>query len=335
MKALWKSLSSCSAALLDAGCVAAALMMPMDAMRVLAVVAAHLLFSAAAAASLLIAPPAPARRALRAYFVLCFALSFFVPVMGALGLLLASLVGWSPRKDELKDPWIVFELDEELAAEPAHARKKQVTAARISNLLRQRGESTAEQRFQAVLQVRYLAPREAVQVLKLALKDSSDEVRLFAFSRIEKMRDERESAIKQLTSQLGGTDVEAQSLVHLRLAESHYEIAYLGLAEGAVLQHALDAAHEHAMESVRLRPGAAPAEYLLGRVLLQKKEYSWALAAFERAVYAHYPRAKVLPYMAECAFRQRRYEAVRSLLRDLEMVARDNKGLQPVVDFWR
>ena len=56
---------------------------------------------------------------------------------------------------------------------------------------------------------------------------------------------------------------------------------------------------------------------------------------FQSAVREHYPRAKVLPYMAECAFRQRRFDVMQSMLRELSRVAGDANPIESLVEFWR
>jgi hypothetical protein len=175
-----------------------------------------------------------------------------------------------------------------------------------------------------------------VRLLKRALKDPADEVRLYAFSRLERMRAQLESDIGQLMASLDeAAEAEAIARTHLRVAEAHWELAYLALAEGAALAHALDEARLHATSACTYpRRGNGPAEFLLGRVLLAQDRYAEALAAFQRAEHAGFARTRLLPYFAECAFHVRRWDDVRARVAAL---ARANPPayLRPVVEFWR
>ena len=64
-------------------------------------------------------------------------------------------------------------------------------------------------------------------------------------------------------------------------------------------------------------------------------EYDRSIESFQSAVRQHYPRAKILPYMAECAFRQRRFDVVRTMLKELTRISGDASSVQTVVEFWR
>jgi tetratricopeptide (TPR) repeat protein len=173
-----------------------------------------------------------------------------------------------------------------------------------------------------------------VPLLKIAQSDPSDEIRLYAFSRLERMRDNLETQVKEVTSSLEtATGVEAARL-HLRLAQSYWELGYLGLAEGAVLAHALKSAHHHAAIASETSPMHAPAEFFLGRILLHLREPERATIAFERAIRAGYPRVKVLPWLAECAFYEREFGTVTALLGELDSLSPANVFFQPVSDFW-
>lgn len=283
---------------------------------------------------LVLAPPA-VKEARRSFVPFAALFHFFVPVVGFAGMALVLRAGLAGRSAAEATPWQTFAFEEDVGARTATIRHRASSPAKLADILRTRSPQTAEKRFQAVLQTRHLPLKQGISMLKMALKDPSDEVRLYAFSRLERLRNDLETQTRELTEMLGGAPEDGKALVHLRLAEAYWEIAYLGLAEGAVLAHALKEAHAHAAAACKLRPESAPAEFLMGRVLLHQREYSWALAAFERAIYAGYARTKALPYMAECAFRQRRYAVVRTMLRELDASGREALGFQSVVEFWQ
>ena len=303
----------------------------------LCMLAVHLVLAMVVGLALHGAMPGCVRASRREVFACGALLAACVPALGALGMLAAFRFGLRAPREESQEPWVVFDLEkdmEEHHRHPLRSRRTTVSALEIRTALKQRGEGTVAGRFQAVLAVQRLPPRVGVPLLKIAQSDPSDEVRLYAFSRLERMRDDLEKQVKDVSMALeNAADADAARL-HLRLAQSYWELGYLQLAEGAVLAHALESAHHHAAIASERVPMHAPAEFFLGRILLQLREPARAATAFERAVRAGYPRVKVLPWLAECAFLARDFGAVTSLLAELESLSPENVFFQQVSDFW-
>lgn len=295
----------------------------------------HLLVACAAGIVLRDAAPQFVRATPREVGVFAGVASFFVPVVGPAGAAAALLLGLSPPRSKSAEPWLVFESRSRADDRAPRRPRRAVSAAEISAALRQRTPQTAEFRFKAALSTKLLPPRTAVSLLKLAQSDPVDEVRLYAFSRLERMRDELETQIKQLSAALATAEAGEGARLHLRLAESYWELGYLGLAEGAVLDHAMHSAHKHAATASELMPQHAAAEFFLGRILVQLGEAERAAIAFERAMAAGYPRIKLLPYLAECAFHLRDFASVRGLLHELDASSPENLFFRPVMDFWK
>jgi tetratricopeptide (TPR) repeat protein len=261
--------------------------------------------------------------------------SAFLPVLGGPGFFAALCVRARASAAAEPDPW------QHATLEPAWnnpdwrpgAIARTTDATALAEALAE--TSSAARRFQAVVRARRLSPRARVSLLRTALRDPSDEVRLFAFSMMEHARDDLQRAVHELGAAVANAPgPAARAQAHRRLAEAHWEFSFLGLAEGAVLDHALDAALEHAQQSCEQNPGDAPAEMLRGRILLQRGDVDEARVAFERALAAGHPPSKVLPYVAECAFRRRDYDRVREHLRELLRVAGEGAPLRPVLELW-
>lgn len=269
-----------------------------------------------------------APRSLAAYAAVT---AFFIPILGALGVLAVLFFGLREPPQTTREPWLVF------AAENADRTKRaKVSAAAIGEVLRVRTAETATKRFQALLGVRWLSPRAAVPLLKLAQSDPMEELRLFAFSTLERMRRDLEKQSEELVVALRTAEPRQRARLHLRLAECYWELGYEGLIEGAVLAHALSQADEHAEAASQERTVAATAEFLRGKVLLHVRQPARAKKSLERALRAGFPRVKALPYMAECAFQQRELHSVSELLFELEATAvHIDAALRPVLDLWR
>ncbi len=257
----------------------------------------------------------------RAFPLLAFAFAFAVPVVGAVGLYAVTALGRRRRVSRRKATFELVDVELVDVPEPA-STKPRVSPARLAAILANRAPETAERRFRAVLATSAFPLRQAVSILKIALRDPSDEVRLFAFSRIERARQEIEASIGELEKRLAHSGPTERGAIELRLADAHFRLCESRLAEGAVRDAALDRAHEHAAAAVAALPESAPARFQLGRVLLEKREWAAALVALGEAMRAGYAASHVLPLRAECAFRLRRYELALSLLSDLGAAGR-------------
>lgn len=310
-----------------------------SATNVLATLIAHLLISLAGGFALAGLMPPFVRASRRAAIGTCALIATFIPAIGVVGMFLAIRYGLTEPRPLSREPWVVFDAGhaaDESPHAPRRARRRGASAVDIRATLRQRSADTVALRFQAVLAIQKLPPKVGVPLLKVAQSDPADEVRLYAFSRLERMRDGLEKQVKELLGFLeaAGQQQEEGARLHLRLAHSYFELGYLGLAEGAVLDHALRSAHRHAAIACELMPNNAPAEFFLGRVLIQLRDPDRAAIAFGRAIGAGYPRVKLLPWLAECSFYERDFESVRGLLRELESASPENVFFQAVSDFW-
>ncbi len=264
---------------------------------------------------------------------LACAIAFFMPVLGAPGLLVAlsSAFGGRPA-DEPK--WRTVPIDGGRSRRAGRGGSR-LAFGRIAGLLRTRTSETSATRFRAVLEVPRFKVRESAAILRSCLDDPFDEVRLYAFARLERLRDDIESTTRRLTQSLPGAASHDLATLHLRIAESHWEACYLGLVEGAVLADAMERARHHATEALRLHPRDAAASFLLGRVHLRSCNYLDAVAQFEMALEAGFPAIRVLPYLAEAHFAQRHYGLVKVLMRDLAGLPGEQALPGGVMEFWR
>ncbi len=307
-----------------------------SAHRLVALFVLHL--GLAVGAGAVLSSCARSRRDARGLGALGILVAWFMPVVGGLGLYAALSLGLRAKRTKPFEPWEHVRIDprwEDLEWRP-HTRARRVNAVGLGELLRDHAPELAERRFRALVRAKHLPPRVLIPFLKLALGDPSDEVRLFAFSMIERMRDELDRSVKAFRTALGAAaDAEALAHAHLRVAEAHWELAYLGLAEGAIFEHTLQTALEHARKSCELALKGGSAEFLRGRVLLQLRQPEAAAAAFQRALEAGHAPGKVLPYLAECAFELRDFARVRVCVGRMWHASLEHAQLRPVMEFWK
>src|SRR5262249_17249380 len=143
-------------------------------------------------------------------------------------------------------------------------------------------------RLAAVLAARHLRDPNEVEVLRLALTDSVDDVRLLAYSILDRKEQAFNIRLKSFLSQLESTpphQKEQLAKLHKRLAQTHFEMIHLGLARGEVRIYLLAEARRHIDAALKAVPDDCEGLFLLGRIVLRQEETSIkeAETAFRKA----------------------------------------------------
>ncbi|SEO67556.1 protein PelE [Nitrosovibrio sp. Nv6] len=222
-------------------------------------------------------------------------------------------------------------------------------------------------RLKAVMATRHMAPREAMMVWSKATRDPVDDVRLLAYA----MRDDNEKKLIEriltLIETLPEAPVPMQNAYHKTIAALCWELVYHRLVQGAVRQHWLDTARHH-MELVLVpssgapagapvsspspagsrmptttgKPAASPVRdaadanswLLYGRILLESGDLSFAREAFANARAGGMEEQKILPWLAEAAFRERKFSDVKRYLSALSRPGEKGRELALVRAWW-
>lgn len=240
-----------------------------------------------------------------------FSLSFFIPLIGVIGVALALFPAlYLPRK-RAEQPWQATAVPELPFRPQEKHHDLMFHDGGLQDVLRHAPDP--DQRLTAIFATRRMRSKEAIPILKLALRDPADDVRLLAYS----MLDQRESRINQrietALAQLAKARPPRQATLHGSLARWYWELAYVGLAQGSVLEHVLDQARSHVTQA--LQSLASGELYLLaGRIALEQGDLVEATAQFDQAEAAGTDAAQLTPYRAEIAFLQREYRDIPQLL---------------------
>jgi hypothetical protein len=267
--------------------------------------------------------PAPLREPRRATIGTLFTLNLFVPtlllwVRGALwlGRRLARIREAAPIA------WVSSpEFTATRERDPTGVRAGQIRAQLTS------GDAPAAARLSALLSIQDAPGRITSAILRQLLTDPFEDIRLLAYG----MLDKKEKAISHrvLAEQAGLTAADAPGLAddtcadlryggHKRLAELHWELVYQQLVQGDLQRFTAREAWRHAHEALAIRTDDAGLWHLLGRIGLEAGEPIEGRAALDRAGALGYPPERLVPWLAEYAFRERRYETVRDLFASLD-----------------
>jgi len=235
----------------------------------------------------------------RQSFALVFAGAFFVPVLGLLGLVAVGLatrgLGESSEPELVRTP---------IPEPPATAQPPIVP----------RPSGGRRARMEALAKVRGRTDAASVAMLRRALEDSEEEVRLLAHALLESKSRAAYRRIHETTCELEKTPTARRGALHRRLAFEHWEVAWLGLAQGECLEHTLREARRHADLALEADPASASLHFLLGRIDLRLGGADKAEAELARAAEQGMPAVLLRPYLAEAAFLRRRFDLVKQRL---------------------
>lgn len=259
-----------------------------------------------------------------------FLLQFAVPFIGSVGVALGILLALYLPRSQREVPWQSIEIPE-LPFRPVEMENQLLySEGGLRQVLREAQDP--DKRLTALMASKQMAERDAVALLREALTDKVDDVRLLAYSMLE----EKEKKLARRANQLqqGLARAEQSQIVQMerRLAQVWWEMAYLGLAQGGLKTYYLQNTRTIPRRLVERR--SHPNDWrLLGRTALALGESAEAKTAFHESLTAGAPVELVCPYLAEVAFIERDFDRVR---RELEAGnnERTNPAMKPLLEAW-
>ena len=264
---------------------------------------------------------------------------FTVPVLGALGVCAVVVPAWRARRAAVDDG--VLELDlpgasigTGLALDEQGTR---VAPAPIEVTLRSDG--AAQKRVASVMALRRMDALRAVPLLRVALCDPHEDVRLLAYAILERREKELRARIDRLSSDLddltadNAADATQRAPVLKSLAEQNWELAHGGFVSGEVEAHTLQAAVRYGDESLRIAPDGSLA-LLLARICLRRHNARLGLRYLRAANVLGVATTVLAPHYAEVAYLLRRFDAIGPLLAQAGRAPSARPRLDAVVQFW-
>jgi polysaccharide biosynthesis protein PelE len=277
--------------------------------------------------------PAAQREPRRATLANLWALSFFAPCVGGLLEVIASRLGARfavEREAHEIDAVGQPEFVSHLVSRVSHA-----AGARVQARLANRHAATGD-RLAALVSIQQLPARTTGALLRDLLADPVDDLRLLAYGMLDQAESEIVNQILSYRDALAhaGTETEQQAL-HRQLAELNFELVYQRLAQGDVYRHAIAEAEMHARKAQALAQGDRDAALclLLARLALARDQPREATPLLERARELAFPRERLLPWLAEAAFRQHHHAEAAAIVGELARQA-GTPVLKPVIDYW-
>jgi polysaccharide biosynthesis protein PelE len=301
-------------------------------MKLIAFLGMHGVASVCIAIVLTAALPSTMRRPAPAVMTLLFGFSFFIPILGLIGMIVGAFVSkflprLVPELPYAEIPPIEFEFP------PREIRERtKYGQGGLTSRLKDAGVPK-ETRFKSLLALQGMPPKIANPLLQDMLGDATDEVRLVAYGILDNQEKNINQHIHDEIETLRAADSDEMKLIALRrLAELYWELVYGGLVHGDVREHAMNETDRYLSQAMQIAPDDAGLWFLKGRLLLFKRDPA-AEAALHRAVANGLEESRVLSYFAQIAFERRDYREVRRIfgsLSESQYAAR----LRPAVRYW-
>ena len=275
-------------------------------------------------------PGAIEPRGLGRFALFCFA--FFIPVIGPAGLAIGLTWAVHGRKKTAVEEFLFVRPPELPVDRPEvadHPRRSSVGALALTlNCARDPDERVA-----AVMACRRLGWNQAAPLLRVALRDPVDEVRLLAYALMSRIDKQIGKRIQDRLRRVDRAPPPDRARLHRALALDFWDLAFFGLVGTDVETHVLDQALRHLEHALDIEAHAG-CQLLLGRIRLRQGRPADAEAALSSARALGMPQTVVLPYQAEAAFQRRDFHGVRDHLSQLPPSRRGIEPLAEVIRFW-
>lgn len=283
--------------------------------------------------SLLLATALPRRYEVnsRGALALFFSFSFFIPVFGAVGMLTALVYFRYFQRTVNRTEFFSVPLPPFMseAGGPAPGMGEGGAWSRLRTV-----ELPRTSRLKALLAVGSGSGLNSSRLLQLATSDNDDEIRLLAFNLYDRREKVISAAISDALKALRRAEEPAEQAQLCRtLAFAYWEVLYNGMAKNELAAFFADQSVSYADRALQLGGDDAGLQVLLGRIYLWKGELERAEACIQAALEQGAHRDRIIPYLAEFAFRRRDFATLKSYFRT-DPLLRYKPGIGPVASFW-
>lgn len=171
-------------------------------------------------------------------------------------------------------------------------------------------------RVKALLAMEGVSGHTSNDVIRIAMQDEDDEVRLLAFGMLDSRENELNTKINSLLRSLEteGISPNEAADIHLQIAQLYWELVYQELVRDSLMEYAIERAFHHAAQCSEILTEAPGIHVLLGRLQMQTRDFPSARESFNRALSLGIQESRVVPYLAELAYLDRDFAEVNRLL---------------------
>ncbi|MDF1797168.1 MAG: hypothetical protein P1U63_11600 [Coxiellaceae bacterium] len=275
--------------------------------------------------------PVGFRNQQRSLFILGWLLASLIPIFGVLLLCVgAILLQWyreSDPEESIHDVNVMEFIQEKAYSDTFFSEGG--AWMRLQN-----DSGSTEDRIKSLSALNIQKGKFANYVNRLMVQENNDELRLYAFSLLDKQENHINTWISYFTKLL---DEDKKSRVHLnavrQLASLYWEMYYLNLSQDNIKLYMLNQSQHYANKGIELDPDDGALWVLLAKIALEKNDHNKARMSLFQALTIGVPIRQVAPFMAEMDFLDKNYMAVAEHLTQ-DKSLRFMLVLAPVVKFW-
>lgn len=249
-----------------------------------------------------------------------FVIIFYLPAIGLIGLILSiPFVGsFSSKKQDNSNLFMNINKIRDLPSEAGVTGGQPVNSHSLYDLYRSRNP---ERRLQAVYATLKLKDRDAIPLLRLALGDSVDDIRLLAYALLDRKEYRLSKHIEKSKQELENIENPRKKQLCRQIANDYWELAHLGLVQGEAKNHVLRMAYKYIELGLGYSPQDSGLLFQYAQILLRLGKYQQALEQFKKAEVFGIEYIGLLTYYAEIAFYSRHYQEVKQLMTEVELPA--------------
>jgi polysaccharide biosynthesis protein PelE len=275
---------------------------------------------------------APAHNEVQAkiYFFL-FVIIFYLPVLGLIGLILSVPLLARSSKPQEKNLFTNTHKIREIPFESAVTGGQPVNLHSLDDLYRSRNP---DRRLQAVYATLKLQDRNAIPLLRTALGDPVDDIRLLAYALLDRKEYRLSKRIEKFKQDLEKTENSGKKQLYRQIGNDYWELAHLGLVQGEAKNHVLRMAYKYIELGVEYSPEDSGLRFQYAQILLRLGKHQQAFEQFKTAEILGIEYVSLLTYYAEIAFYNSRYHEVKQLMAAIELPAA-YPLLTTAARFWR
>ncbi len=250
-------------------------------------------------------------------FLLFFIVAFYMPVLGMLGLVLAVIPGLLFVKTD-STLLINFNTIREFSNTPVDRRLYfKYGVVSLENLLH---SQNPDKRLSAVYATLKLDDKNAIPLLRIALRDPVDDIRLLAYALIDRKEQRISERIESVRQSLENNETNNTRHLYKCIIKDYWELAHLGLVEGETLNYVLNKTRGYLEKALQLYPRDRGLHLQYAKLLLRLKNPQFAYNEFKIAETLGVGKKPLLLYYAEIGFLQRRYGEVKRSMKEVNLM---------------
>ena len=269
---------------------------------------------------------------------LLWAFAFFIPVLGIAAILIVVQVAKRFPRILRTERYVTVRMPEFSGVQREATERSDLRAGDARRILKD-ATQPLETRLRVLVALQSMEPKAAVPLLINLLSDPSEDIRLLAYSMVDSWEKDLVQKIQRANTELQAARQSGSNTLIVnalrRLAELHWTQADTGLARGDLRRFALEHAQQFCEQVHQLDARAPGIWALYARILTELGHLDAAVKAVKMARRLRMPVADAYSLMAQIAYAQGNYPAVR---RYANMLPDD--GLLPAsvlrsAAFWR